>query len=218
MFTAAARPVTLTAPRAAGDGDLVPAVAAVHDHLIRLAIVGAEVDVQRVEARLADVVDGDRVGATEGVQVDLLEAARVHRDACDVADELETVPVRRQIDLLGNVGAVEDHRVGTGLAVDDVAAIARIPHERVVPGAHAHDVVAALAVDRVVPGAADQRLGAGSADETIVSGAAVDRRRDAVGEDPVGLVDRHGVVAAPGVDLDVLDVGAVEAELGRCRR
>ena len=65
-----------------------------------------------------------------------------------VAEEPQPVAVRRQVDVLGDVGAVEAHRVGAGLALDRVAAVARIPDERVVTRAQQREVVAAVAVDR----------------------------------------------------------------------
>ena len=85
------------------------------------------------------------------------DAGGVHRDGALGAEEPEAVAVRRQVDLLGAAGAVEEHRVGAVLALDDVAAVAWIPDEGVVAGAQERDVVAAVAVDRVVPVAAEQR-------------------------------------------------------------
>ena len=55
----------------------------------------------------AQVVDGDEVGAAEGVEVDPLDAGGVHRDVAGIAEELEPVSVRGQVDALGDVGAVE---------------------------------------------------------------------------------------------------------------
>ena len=140
---------------------------AVDDHVVRLAIVGAEVDVQRVETRSCSMSS----------TVTCLRHRTAFRSTCS-RPRVSIVMSRRrrgraragsrsrrQVDLLGNVGAVEDHRVGTGLALDDVAAVARIPHERVVAGAHDARRRCPFAVDRVVPGAADERLGAGAADE-----------------------------------------------------
>ena len=64
--------------------------------------------------------------------------------------------VGRGLDLLAGVGAVEGQRVGAGLAVDGVRAVARVPLERVVAGAHLCGVGADVAVDAVVAGAAEQ--------------------------------------------------------------
>ena len=63
--------------------------------------------------------------------------------------------VGRDVDLLGDVGAVEQQRVVAGLALDGVAAVAGVPDERVVAGAQQGRVVAAAAVDQVVALAAD---------------------------------------------------------------
>ena len=49
-----------------------------------------------------------------------------------------------------------------------------------------------------LPVAAEQRLDARAAGDRVVPVAAVDRRRDAVGEGAVALVDAHGVVAGSG--------------------
>ena len=158
---------------------------------------GGQVGVHVGDAGSGEVVDGDDVGTAEGVEVDLLDAVRVHRDGALGAEEAQAFTVRRQVDLLGDVGAVEQHRVGAGLALDGVAAVARIPDERVVAGAQERQVVPSVPVDRVVPVAAEQPLGSGAAVEVVVSIVTVKRRRDDVGEDAVGLVDAHEVVAAP---------------------
>ena len=108
------------------------------------------------------------------------------------------------------------HRVGAVLAFDRVAAVAWIPDEGVVAGTQQGQVVAAVAVDRVVPVAAEQRLDAFAAGDRVVSGAAVDRRRDAVGEDAVALVDAHDVVAGRGRRRRSLATRSrAEAEVGR---
>ena len=60
-----------------------------------------------------------------------------------------------------DVGAVEHQRVGAGLALDDVAAVARVPDERVVAVAEQGRVVALVAVDGVVAVAAEQRSAPG---------------------------------------------------------
>ena len=64
----------------------------------------------------------------------MLATSRVNADAAAVG---------RDVDLLGDVGAVEQHRVGAGLALDGVAAVAGVPDERVVAGAQQGRVVAA---------------------------------------------------------------------------
>ena len=65
-------------------------------------------------------------------------------------------------------------RVGAVLALDDVAAVARIPLEDVVAGAEEGGVVALLAVDEVVAVAAEQQVDAVAAEDGVVAGAAVD--------------------------------------------
>ena len=78
--------------------------------------------------------------------------------------------------------AVEEQRVDAGLALDGVAAVARIPVECVVAGAEERDVVALVAVDEVVAVAAEQRIGAVAAEDRVVAGAAVDGELDQRGE------------------------------------
>ena len=63
----------------------------------------------------------------------------------DVAGEADAAAVGREVDLLGDVGAVEQHRVVAVLAFDDVAAVAGVPDEGVVAGAEEGRVVAAAA-------------------------------------------------------------------------
>ena len=98
-----------------------------------------------VEVGAGQVVDGDGVGAAQGVEVDPLDAVEVHRDVADVAGEPDATAVGGDVDLLVDVGAVEEHRVVAGLALDGVAAVAGVPDEGVVAGAQQGDVVAPAA-------------------------------------------------------------------------
>ena len=117
------------------------------------------------------------------------------------------------------------------LALDDVAAVARVPGEAVVARAQQRHVGALVAVDGVVPVPADQRLGTGATDEIVVAVAAVERVASAAderviaalavelrgrrgGKRAVGLVDAHAVVAASGVDADAAEPVARDPELG----
>ena len=84
-----------------------------------------------------------------------LDVVQVHDDVGDVAEEQHTPAVRRDVDVLGDVGAVEQHRVGAVLALERVVVVARVPHEGVVAGAHECGVVAVAAVEQVVALAAD---------------------------------------------------------------
>ena len=93
----------------------------------------------------------------------------VHRDVGDVAGEAHARAVGGDVDVLVDVGAVEQHRVGAGLALDDVAAVARVPDERVVAGAQQRHVVAAAADDDVVAVAADEDVGAVAAGDGVVA-------------------------------------------------
>ena len=161
-LTAAARPVTFAVPLPPATVTASLPVGAVDDHAVGLA-VAARRRWPRGRRNLADiragqVVDRDGVGAAERVEVDLLDAVGVHRDVADVAEEPQPGAVGGQVDVLVDVRAVEEHRVVAVLALDDVAAVARIPGERVVAGAEEGDVRAAVAVDRVVAVAAEERV------------------------------------------------------------
>ena len=101
-----------------------------------------------------------------------LATSRVNR-ACAAVGE--------NVDVLGDVRAVEQHRVDAVPAIDRVVAVARVPLEQVVAGAHQRNVVALVAVDEVVAVAADQRVGAVAAEDGVVAGAAVDGELDDVG-------------------------------------
>ena len=156
-FTPAASPLTamvslpavpLTMTRSAAPSPVVPPSEPARSRLTLLT---------PVPVRSLTVID---VGAAEGVEVDGLDAGGVHRDVAGVAEEPEPASVGGDVDLFGRGGAVEDHPVVAVLALDDVAAVAGIPDERVVSGAHESGVGSAVAVDRVVPVAADRLLDA----------------------------------------------------------
>ena len=86
----------------------------------------------------------------------------------------ERPPFGRQAHVLGGAGAVEVERVDAAGALDDVAAVARVPAEAVVARAELAGVVAAVAVDGVVAAAAEEQLGAVAAVHDVVAAAAVD--------------------------------------------
>ena len=94
----------------------------------------------------------------------------IHGDVGDVAGELHTAVVGRDIDVLVDVRAVEHQRVGAVLTFDHVAAVARIPDEGVVAGPPSRRVVAAAASDDVIAVAADQPVVAVAAGDGVVAG------------------------------------------------
>ncbi len=175
----------------AGHEDDVVTVGGVDDDRVRLAITaatGRQVGVDLGHVGAAQVVDDDGVGAAEGVEVDDLDVVEIHRHVGDVAEEQHPPAVGGDVDVLGGVGAVEQHRVGAGLALERVVVVARVPDEGVVTGAHQRHIVAVAAVDQVVALAAEER---------VVAEAAVHRQLDAVGSQRGGV---DGVVAAKGVE------------------
>ena len=130
-----------------GDRDRVVAVGGVDDDRVHLTVAGAGGGPLQIDADLADVgsgevVDRDRVGAARCVDVERLRTVHVHRDGADVAGESHPPAVGRDVDFLVDIGAVENERVVTGLALDRVAAVARVPDERVVARAEQGRVVA----------------------------------------------------------------------------
>ena len=145
---------------------------------------GRQVGVHLDDVRPAEVVDDDVVRTAERVEVHALDVVEVHRHVGDVAEEPDPPAVRRHVDVLGDVGAVEAHRVEAGLALERVVVVAGVPHERVVAGAEERDVVAVAAVDEVVALAAEQH---------VVAEPAVLGELDAVGLQRRGV---DGVVAA----------------------
>ena len=98
---------------------------------------------------------------------------------------------------LVDIGAIEDQRIGAGLALNDIAAVAGIPDERVVTVTELRHVVAATAVDDVVAVAADQRVVALATGDAVGAGTAIDGQAHDVGRQGCGT-DR--VVAGTSVD------------------
>src|SRR5262249_36281441 len=157
------------AARVADDGHAVIPRGALDDDGVRLAVAGAtarwapQVEVDLGDVGAGQVVDGDGVGAAQGVDVDGFDAGGVHRHVADVAGQPQVAAVGRQLDFLGDGGAVEDHRVLAAPAIDGVAAVAGVPGEGVVAGAQEGHVVTLVANDQVVAGAANEDVVAGAA-------------------------------------------------------
>ena len=142
IVTCAASPLTTTAGAAAGDGDGVVAGRAVDDDGVGRAVALAA-------ARRAPTGRGRPALTSVPVRsltVMLSAPPRALKSMCSTPlrsmvmlatsrDEPHPAAVGRDVDVLGDVGAVEQQRVGAGLALDDVAAVARVPDERVVAGA-----------------------------------------------------------------------------------
>ena len=128
----------------------------------------------------------------------MLDTAEVHRHVADIAKQASAAAIGRDIDLLANVGAVEQQRIGAVLAFDDVAAIARIPLKRIVSGAEECGVTALIAVDEIVSVAADQEVVAGAAEDRVIAAAAINRERELPCGEPRRI---DGVVAAERVNV-----------------
>ncbi len=123
----------------------------------RTANRAGEADVHLRHVGATEVVDDDVVGATERVDGDLLEVVDVHDDVAKVAGQQHPLAIGRDGEVLGAVGAVEQHLVDAVLTFHRVRAVARIPLEDVVAGAEEGNVVALLAVDEIVAVAAEEQ-------------------------------------------------------------
>src|SRR5829696_5030077 len=82
------------------------------------------------------VVHMDGVRAAERLKGDVLDVVEVHRDAGDITSEARVAAVCRDVDLLGDVGAVELQGVDPSLAFDGVTAVSGVPDESVVAPSH----------------------------------------------------------------------------------
>ena len=58
--------------------------------------------------------------------------------------------IGRDVDILGDVGAVEEERVDARLTFDGVVVVTGIPDEHVVAGAEEREIVAVAALEQVV--------------------------------------------------------------------
>ena len=111
------------------------------------------------------------------------------------------------------IGAVEHQRIGAGLTLDHVAAVARIPDEGVVAVAQQRRIVTATADHGVVAITAYQGVVALASGDHVVAGTAIDRETDDAGR-KAGSID--DVVAGTALD-DEFVVGALGAGNGnRC--
>ena len=133
-------------------------------------------------------------------------------DGGDVAGEPHPPPVGGDVHVLVDVAAVEHQRVAAVLALDHVAAVARIPLEAVDSGAEQGDVVALLAVDEVVAVASEQDVDSVAAEQRVVARTAVDGDADERGQVPGR---GEAVVAAVGVEDEVLGRADVDRERRR---
>src|SRR5262245_65499031 len=106
------------------------------------------------------------------MELDTLDAVEVHGDGGDVAGEQRMAAIGRNADDFADVGAAEVERVEPALAIDHVAAVARVPDEQVIAVAEERHVVALAADDGVV---------AVTPKDDVVAGAAVERQVDLVG-------------------------------------
>src|SRR6185312_4981763 len=189
------------------DGDVV-AVGGVDGDGVDLAVAGraadrrGQVDGDLGDVGAAEIVNPDVVAPAQSMELDALDIVQVHGDVGDVAREERAPTVGEDVDVLGDVGAVEEQGIDAVLTLDGVVVVAGVPDERVVAGAEQRDVVAVAAVDRVV---------ALAADHDVVAEAAVHLQADLAGGEAAGVDD---IVAAESIDDQlVAGFGMIEDHL-----
>ena len=216
--TWAGKPVDDDRAAVADDADMIVGVAAVDGDRVRRAVAmppwRRQIDRDLLHIGAGQIVDDDIVGAAQGVELNAFDAVEVHRDVGDVTGEQRPRAVRRDVDVLVDVGAVEQQRIEAALALDHIAAVARVPDERVVAASQKRHVVAATADDGVVSVAGEQGIRALAADDRVVAGAAVDRQLGQAGDEARGvdhIVPRASadddIFDAVGLDDDIADAG-----------
>ena len=128
-----------------------------------------------------------------------LDVVEVHRDVADVAGEAHALAVGRDVEVLVDVRAVEQHACRCRAWPSTVSLPSPGSHWKTSsPAPSKADVVALVAVDEVVAVAAEQSVGAVAAEDRVVAGAAVDGDAD---ERRRGCRWRENdVVAAVGVE------------------
>ena len=123
--------------------------------------------------------DRDGVGAAHGLNSIVSTLSRSIVTLAISRKRAGRAAIGRDVDVLGDVGAVEQSVSKPAWPVDRVVVVARVPDERVVAGAHQRDVVAIAAVDEVIAFAAGDR---------VVAQTAVDRELDSTGLRPEALM------------------------------
>ena len=135
IVTSAARPETVITPLLLVTLITSLALVALMTTVSTALVVAAKIDVDVLDVGLGEVVHRDGVRPALSVDVDGLHVVEIHGDVADIAGQQGVAAVGRQGHVLGDVGAVEQQCVVARLAVDRVAALARVPDERVVAGA-----------------------------------------------------------------------------------
>ena len=158
--------------------DGVVAVGAVDAHPIGLAVSSCartgQVDVDPSRVGAAQVTHHDVVGATQGVEVDVLDIVQVHRDVGHVAEEAHALAVGRDVDVLAMLAPLNSI-----VSMPSWPSTTSLPSpgshwKLIVACAEQRHVVALVAVHEVVTVAAQQLVGTVAAPNRIVARAAVD--------------------------------------------
>ena len=187
-------------------GDIV-SIGPVNDDGIRLGIAragfgnGRQVQIDCLDVGPREVVNGNHIGAAPGIELDEFNFVAVHDDAADVTGETQTRAVGREVDVFGNIGAVEKQRVLPRLTFYRIVAVARVPKECIVPLAAESDI------DIPAP---DHQVIAGAADQEVVAIASVQGEIHLAGRD-IGRIDRIDATKA-------IDDQFILAGFARCDR
>src|SRR6185295_11043798 len=166
-----------------------------------------EVDINLRNVGIAQVIDGEGVGAPEGPELNVLDIVEIHADAGNIAGEQRVPAFGGDVDDFVDIRAIEQERIGIIAAVDDIAAVARIPDEGIVAGAKLRIVVAATAGDGVVV------IAAIAVDHEFLRGPDVERERrraDAV-EAHAGAIGRYREVFGAVSTVDLGGAGVITA-------
>src|SRR5205807_275419 len=130
-----------------------------------------EVEVYREHIGAGEVVDGDKISAAEGDDIDLLGAVDVHGHAADIAGEPHAAAIGGNIKFFRDIGAIELQGIETTLPFHDVAGFAGVPDKRVIAIAHERGIESGSADDRVIALAAGEEIVAGAAVDGQAAGA-----------------------------------------------
>ncbi len=150
------------------------------------------------DRRAGQAVHVDNVGAAQRVEVDLFHAIHIQCDAAYVAGETQAGAYSRQLDDFTAPAPVEEQTVGTGLPLDDVETIPRIPLKHIIICAQEGRIAALVPIDKVISSAADEHVVRVAAVDGVVIIPTVKREGDQQARQIPRATD--GVLTAQPID------------------
>lgn len=126
---------------------------------VAAAVGSAEVQVNIGHVGARQVADHDVVRTAQGAELSHFDIIQIHADAGHIAVEQHPAAVGEDVDVLAGTGAEEEQLVAAVLALDRVAAVARVPLEDIVARAHQRQIIAVVAEDVVLAVAAEEHIG-----------------------------------------------------------